>query len=85
MEKTLKISSTNNSKQLYSVFGKLTGKQTSLILPSDTPSQYLPDKFNSFFIDKISKIRTQLDSVTCLYSHFDTDYSGTVLNSFDYF
>ena len=49
-----KIASSNNSKQLYSIFGKLTGKQSELILPSDTPMPCLPDKFNNFFIDKIS-------------------------------
>ena len=61
----------------------MTGKQSNLILSSDTPSQNLPDEFNSFFIDKISKIRAQLDSVDNESSHDDTPFSGTLLTSFD--
>ena len=48
-----KISSSNSSKQLYSIFGNLTGKQNNLILPTDTPTQNTPNKFNSFFFDII--------------------------------
>ena len=63
---TEQISKSNNSKQLYSIFNNLTTKNRSLTLPSDTPPQNLPDKFNQFFIQKISSIRTALDS--CVFS-----------------
>ena len=59
-----KITQSNNSRNLYSFFNKLTGKQSSLVIPSDTPIQTLPGKFNNFFVDKISKIRNDLDSVS---------------------
>ena len=59
-----KITQSNNSRNLYSFFNKLTGKQSSLVIPSDTPIQTLPGKFNNFFVDKISKIRNSLDSVS---------------------
>ena len=77
-----KISSSKNSKQLYSFFGKLTGKQNNLILPTDTPAQFLPDKFNSFFMTKISNLRTHLDSINCTQSHDDISYSGTLFTTF---
>ena len=73
---TKQIASSNNTKQLYSIFGKLTGKQSDLILPSDTPIKCLPDKFNNFFIDKISKIRSTLDSycdLPCEHAEFTGD------------
>ena len=44
-----KISSSNNSKQLHFVLNSLTSNNNKLILPSDTPTEILPDKFNSFF------------------------------------
>ena len=59
------ISNSTNSKRLYSVLKSVTAKSNSLTLPSDTPHQNLPDLFNHFFIDKISKIRHALDSVDC--------------------
>ena len=78
---TEKIASSNNSKQLYSIFAKLTGKQCELILPSDTPIQYLPDKFNNFFIEKISKIRSALDAFSDLSLCEHTEFTGDVLCS----
>ena len=76
------MTSSKNSKELYSIFGKLTGKQSSLILPSDTPAESLPDKFNSFFIDKISKIRCALDSFDNIQTIKHTDFSGNTLTLF---
>lgn len=68
------ISNSTNSKRLYSVLKSVTAKSNSLTLPSDTPQQNLPDLFNHFFIDKISKIRHALDSVDCSASlNFDID------------
>ena len=47
------IADSNNSKQLYSIFNTITGKNHDLIIPSDIPTQTLPNLFNEFFVDKI--------------------------------
>ena len=78
-----KISSSKNSKQLYSIFGKLPGKLSTLILPSDTPVQNLPDVFNTFFVDKISKIRFYLDSFNNTHQLDHVKFTGSTLNTFD--
>ena len=77
------ITSSNNSKQLFSIFGKLTGKQSSLILPTDTASELLPDKFNLFFTEKIAKIRSDLDAFDSSFSYNDSEFSGDFLCQFD--
>ena len=76
------ISSSNNSKQLHFVLNNLTCKNNKVILPSDTPLQMLPDKFNSFFIDKISIIRNALDSVNTTQPVDIVTFSGSPLQSF---
>ena len=60
----------------FSVFNKITGKQSNLILPTDTPPECLPDKFNSFFIEKIAKIRSNLDSLHDIDSYDNTEFTG---------
>ena len=76
------IADSNNSKQLYSIFNKITGKNHDLILPSDTPIQTLPNLFNEFFVDKISKIRVALDSVNIAQSANTSQYNGKPFNIF---
>ena len=77
-----KISSSSNSKFLYSVFNNLTGKHNSRVLPSDTPTEHLPDRFNTFFIDKISNIRSTLDSVSISQNDVCTQYDGPTFKCF---
>ena len=77
-----KISSSSNSKVLYSVFNNLTGKRNAHVLPSDTPIENLPDKFNTFFIDKISNIRSTLDSVSITQINSSQQYKGPIFNCF---
>ena len=72
----------NNSKQLYSILNTLTCKSNKLILPSDTPVNVLPDKFNSFFVDKISKLRNNLDSVNTALPTEHVTFSDMPLSSF---
>ena len=59
----------------------MTGKQSELILPSDTPMPCLPDKFNNFYIDKISKIRSALDAFSDFSSCEHTVFTGDELCS----
>ncbi len=78
-----KITESNNSRNLYSFFNRLTGKQSSLVIPTDTPIQTLPDKFNTFFVDKISKIRNNLDSVSSSHTNSSLPYQKSKFGSFE--
>ena len=42
----------------------------------------MPNKFNTFFIDKISNIRTTLDSVSISQNDLSQQHSGNLLSSF---
>ena len=77
-----KISSSSNSKFLYSIFNNLTCKHNTRVLPSDTPTEHLPDRFNTFFIDKISNIRSTLDSVCVSQNDVCTQYDGQTFKCF---
>ena len=77
-----KISASNNSKQLHFVLNSLTSNNNKLILPSDTPTEILPDKFNSFFVNKISTLRNALDSVNTTQPVDIVTFNGTPLRAF---
>ena len=79
---TERISNSANSKQLYSIFNDLTSNKKVLTLPSDTAIENLPNKFNQFFTEKISKIRTALDSCQVTQSADVCQYTGHDLNIF---
>ena len=51
-------------------------------MPSDTPFEMLPDKFNSFFVDKVSNIRNALDSVNAAQPVVIETFDGEPLRSF---
>ena len=59
-----KIESSGSSKELFSVFNDMTGKNKTPKIPTNIPSSQLPDKFNNFFIDKIDVIRDELDLIS---------------------
>ena len=75
-----KISSSKSSKELFNVFNDMTGKKKTLTLPTNVPVNELPDKFNSFFIDKIEVIRNQLDLQS--QSPIFNKYEGPVFSIF---
>ena len=77
------ISSCNNSKQLYSILDNLTCKNKRLSLPSDTPKENLPNAFNEFFIDKISKLRNALDCVNTTQPIESDHFNGNPLYIFE--
>ena len=77
------ITTSSNSKTLFSFFNRLTGKHNNLTLPSDTPAENLPNKFSTFFIDKISNIRTTLDSVSISQNDFEKESSNNYTEAKD--
>ena len=58
-----KIASSNSSKELFNTFNDLIGKKKNNSLPVDVPKNELPNTFNTFFTDKIEKIRNKLDQI----------------------
>ena len=81
-----KIIAATTSKQLFTFVSDMYGKGNVTVLPSNIPLSELPEKFNNFFISKISKIRSALDN--CTVSGFSNDqatpshFSGNHLTNF---
>ena len=76
-----KISTSKSSKSLFNVVNELYGKSKCLKLPSNLPVFELADKFSSFFINKISCIREQLD-LTCVSNPFLSNLCSNKMNVF---
>ena len=54
-----------NSKELFNIMNSLTkNDNSSSLLPSHTEPRELADKFNTYFIDKITTIRSNLENAT---------------------
>ena len=64
-----KIESCHNAKQLYNIRGTLSGTEKTSPLPTTYAKEDLPQVFNSFFQEKNSTIRLQLDSDTSQHTH----------------
>ena len=59
------IKAVRSPRQLFSLADKLLGRPDKRSpLPTTFPLHDLPDVFNNFFIDKIHKIRTELDQAS---------------------
>ena len=58
------ISDCDSSKQLFGVFKRLSGSESSAPLPTNCPEQDLPGVFKDFFTSKIANIRSELDKHT---------------------
>ena len=59
-----KIADCTNCKQLFHVTDQLLGRHKSSPLPTTISLDCLPDKFSSYFHDKVAIIRNQLDCGT---------------------
>ena len=52
-----------DTKQLYKVFNKITGKTVSNPMPEHVDAEQLAEQFADFFMNKIIKIRQSLDDI----------------------
>ena len=56
------IKNKSNYKEVYNVCNQLLGRNKDLPLPPNCTNKELADRFNTFFIDKITKIRHGLEN-----------------------
>ena len=59
-----KICASSTSRQLFTFVSEMYGKGNVTILPNNISLNEMSEKFNTFFISKISKIRAALDTCT---------------------
>ena len=74
-----KISGSQSSAELFRLASEMMGSGGGSALPGKISAEQLPDKFNSYFIEKICNIRNTFDS------NFPTDtieFSGCPLSTF---
>ena len=76
--------SETKSKYLFDFVSEMYGKGKKCILPNNIPIDQLPEMFNDFFISKISKIRSSLDSKSKVNTSSNVlIFSGNTLTTFD--
>ena len=77
------ISNSTSSKCLFDIVNKMSGKIKSTINIGLSNAKESAEKFSSFFIEKITKIRENLDICrTSVPSHYE--FNGTKFSSFDF-
>ena len=54
------INKCQNSKQLFGVANKLLGRKAEPVLPSSLPVELIAERFNDFFIEKVTKLRDSI-------------------------
>ena len=57
-----KINASSTSKSLFDIVSTMYGKGKECILPKNITLDKIPEVFNNYFVDKIAKIRSLLDS-----------------------
>lgn len=66
-----KITGSGSSKDLFHICNGLLGKSKEQILSSKIPIQEIPEVINTFFIEKIKKIRWNLEKSCSKPEHFE--------------
>ena len=72
----------NDQKKLFSILKELLCNKEDSCLPDHQSESELSERFNGFFVDKISKIRAELDSVNTSF-HFDENPCQSSFTSFE--
>ena len=75
-----KISNSNGTKALYSCVNELLDKKKSSVLPSHTCSKELASRFNTYFKEKIKKIRESFPPHSAKSTA--SEFTGTYLEEF---
>ena len=79
---TKKIKACKTSKQVFTISNELLGKKVHSPLPTNIPSNVLPQCFCDYFTNKIKDIRDELDSRSSEVPSFDI-YHGPKLKEFN--
>ena len=77
-----KITEAKSSKELYQIANTLSARTKSTLLPTIFPLPELPDLFSEFFVNKIKKIRMELDAQTVAAHPIGKQFRGEPLTSF---
>ena len=75
-------SSSNSQKELFKICNTLLDTSKTSILPYSENHFILADKFNNYFVEKIEKIRTNLDS-DVVSVHSPVDHNISTLSNFN--
>ena len=67
-----KISSCSDQKELFKIVESLLHQKGKAKLPSHHSKEELAEKFNNFFISKVTKIRDDLDSFSTTDNQIDS-------------
>ena len=78
-----KIAASSTSRYLFQFVSEMYGNGKKCVLPKNIPLEKMPELFNDFFISKISKIRSVLDSRKIDFTLNALSFSGEKLSSFD--
>ncbi|GFS17364.1 hypothetical protein ElyMa_001495600 [Elysia marginata] len=57
-----KIVESRSSKEIFNICNDLLGKNKPKSLPNNSPPDKIPDVLNDFFVEKVDKIRQELDA-----------------------
>lgn len=80
--KSLIASKKGDQRALYSIVNRLFDKnKSSVTLPEHSNASELANRFNNFYTDKVSKLRSKITPVDHT-PRINNNFSGTVLNSF---
>ena len=77
-----KITEAKSTKELYHITNSISARTKCTQLPTTFLLSDLPNLFSEFFQNKISKIRSDLDSQTCTSHSLSKPFSGVPLLSF---
>ena len=77
-----KIECADSSRELFKIANELLGGNGRPILPGSIPSAELPEAFNLFFMDRIEKIRAELNHQATQKHNDDPVFQGSNLNEF---
>ena len=76
-----KIKDCKSSKALFAITGQFSGKIKAKVFPNDIAKCEQPDKFCSFFKDKVEGIRNELS--TCVNEPIFEPFSGVIFDEFE--
>ena len=74
--------SSNSQKSLFKLANEILDKNSEKILPTHEDPQQLANDFNTFFIEKVKKIRESIPKVESRSTYYARPFTGEKLTSF---